>query len=133
MKQPHCKRGVVRVMAETEERWAVGLHEYISSAQWTTVSAFVESNCVLFGSCDSDAQEHGEGEYALYVQFRSLVERALDTLLDSLGCKSTEDEERLAAWLREASRSEACGPREATRPRRESKSVVESFEYSRRT
>ena len=88
------------------------LHRYVSQGQWSEVSQFVDRNAVLFGGSDSTEEEHGEGEYALYVQFRSLVAKVLDSLLEELGCRSEADEARLAIFLRETAESPASGPRE---------------------
>ena len=66
------------------------LHRYVSEGQWSEVSHFVDRNAVLFGGSSTE-KEHGEGEYALYVQFRSLVTKILDALLSELGCKSDDD------------------------------------------
>ncbi|KAH8047920.1 hypothetical protein JL721_12080 [Aureococcus anophagefferens] len=57
-----------------EDEWMEALHRYVSEGQWSEVSHFVDRNAVLFGGSSTE-KEHGEGEYALYVQFRSLRQR----------------------------------------------------------
>ncbi|KAH8047764.1 hypothetical protein JL721_12120 [Aureococcus anophagefferens] len=94
-----------------EDEWMEALHRYVSEGQWSEVSHFVDRNAVLFGGSSTE-KEHGEGEYALYVQFRSLVAKVLDSLLEELGCRSEADEARLAIFLRETAESPASGPRE---------------------
>ncbi|KAH8045504.1 hypothetical protein JL722_14193 [Aureococcus anophagefferens] len=92
-----------------EQQWTQALHDCTKRKEWTEVRDFVDRNAVLFGNSDSSNEEHGEGEYALYVQFRALVTKILDALLNELGCKSDDDEMKLANWLRRPD-----GPRDET-------------------
>ncbi|KAH8087652.1 hypothetical protein JL720_6969 [Aureococcus anophagefferens] len=92
-----------------EQQWTQALHDCTKRKEWTEVRDFVDRNAVLFGNSDSSNEEHGEGEYALYVQFRALVTKILDALLSELGCKSDDDELKLANWLRRSD-----GPRDET-------------------
>ena len=94
---------------EMEQQWTQALHDCTKRKEWTEVRDFVDRNAVLFGNSDSSNEEHGEGEYALYVQFRALVTKILDALLSELGCKSDDDELKLANWLRRPD-----GPRDET-------------------
>ncbi|KAH8058895.1 hypothetical protein JL720_13909 [Aureococcus anophagefferens] len=89
-----------------EDEWMEALHRYVSEGQWSEVSHFVDRNAVLFGGSSTE-KEHGEGEYALYVQFRSLVAKVLDSLLASwaVGARRTRRGWRFFAETAESPRA----------------------------
>lgn len=91
-----------------EEIWASALHQFVVEGGWREVHQFIEENALLFGSQQGEFGEFGEGEHALFLEFRRIASKTLDTLLTDLGCSSAREEEALAAWLS----TPRSGPRE---------------------
>lgn len=99
---------------DMSEIWATALHNYVVEGGWREVQNFIDTKAALFGSDVGAVEgEFGEGEFAIFEEFRNLASRTLDTLLTELGCSSSADESRLAVWLEQQAAKPAAGPREA--------------------